>query len=364
MKRIMIISCLLLSLLGTGLDALAADLLTTAENVFYQPDETRVGIEVEFLGLDVLQAVKVVAESLHGKVVHHEYMKETTLNAILPDGTRIYKKIKVTDYIIKNAILGDVILKIETNMVDEFKEMSAADSVIELVTPPLRAPQIGALQAVLNQLQAAGATGTSAKHAVSIQMNTEIAHGKLDEVNWQEIVNLVRVYIQHEKQIDSHLQVPAVRRPYLYQFSDGFIQKIMNENYVASARGLYDDLIYRQSLEILGFKKAWTLPITQARQLLMAQPDPMVVRVVKQTRLRLSSLLMWAFPEDPMTEFYVASDWAKPLPLIEWREFNNDFNVQSPFKQSVGLIQASKKYGHYDHDRLISDGALSCRGLF
>jgi hypothetical protein len=224
------------------------------------------------------------------------------------------------------------------------------DAVTEIVFSPVRVGQVREVQRLMTLLKEAGAIGTTETRAVSIQMNTEVEN--LDhriELDLRQIVDTVRLYINNQPEIDQHLKVPAIRRPYLSDFSPGLVRKIMNPRYKITARGLYDDIIYRQSLERMGNKAAWSWPIKRVRQAVLSSPNPAVGVVVKQTRLRLSSLLMYLFPQDPMSVIYEESGWAKARPLIEWREFNNDFNIVGPFKQAVGLLQAAKSYHTTDY---------------
>lgn len=332
----------------------SADLLTTAENTFYNSDNTRVGIEVEFTGLEINKVVSLVSRALNAKATSRFIPMKTTLKEYDAQGNAVYNEELLQEFVLQTESLGEVILKIDNNMVSDTGEIDPKAAVIELVTAPIREPQVVVLQELMDRLKKAGAQGTSHEHAVSIQTNVEIAEGKIDQVDWKQIVNTIRAYVKYEKQIDNSLQVPAIRRKYLKQFTPGFIAKVLDSDYKISARGLYDDLVYRQSLEYMGKPKAaWNLPIEEVRKRVMAQKNPIVPEVVKQNRLRLSSLLMKAFPDDPMSKLYNDSGWAKARPLIEFRERNNDFNVMAPFKQSIGLIQAAKQYGYYDLDRLL-----------
>ncbi len=344
----------LILLIGLTHTGRSADLLTTAENMFYTSDNTRVGIEVEFTGLEIEKVVRIVSRALNAPATSRFIPMKTTLKGYDKDGTAIYNEELLQEYVLNTEALGEVILKIDNNMVSDTGEIDPKAAVIELVTAPIREAQVDVLQEIMNRLKKAGALGTSADRAVSIQTNVEIADGKIEQVDWKQIVDTVRAYVKYEKQIDKNLQVPKIRRKYLKQFTPGFVAKILDTNYKPSARGLYDDLIYRQTLEHMGKPKAaWRLPINEVRKRVLAAKNPIVPEVVKQNRLRLSSLLMKAFPEDPMSKLYNDSGWAKARPLIEFRERNNDFNVVAPFKQSVGLIQAAKQHGYYDLDKLV-----------
>lgn len=336
--------------------ARSSDLMTTTDKVIYEKDETRVGVEVEFWGLTPKQAADVVAAELHGKVTTNKTKIITTLKEIKADGTRVYNYEDAVEFVISTRELGDIILKPDSNQVDDIHNPDPSLSVVELVSPPIVESQIDSLDRVIKALQKAGAHGTDAAHAVSTQMNVEVAGGKkenFDQKELESIVNLMRVVIHHEKQMRAQMDIPDIRAPYVQSFSPGLKDRLLRKSYQITARGLYDDVIYRQSLEMLGFQDAWTMPIEKARKTLLAQEHPIVPQVVKQNFLRVSSLLMWMFPDDPMSKIYEQSGWAKARPLIEWRGFNNTFDVKSPFRQSVGLLQGVHKFGPFDHDHLV-----------
>ena len=338
----------------------AADILTTAEKTLYNPaDQTRAGIEVEFAGLSVRQAATLTQNILGGPMELHQERIKTTLKEITASGQRIYNETDLIEYVVSTPSLGKIVLKPDTNQVNDTDEVLDSKAfVVELVTEPLKgADKVVLLQKVMEALKKAGAIGTKDDLAVSIQMNTEVAEGDINKLNWEHVLNIIRsvYHPSHAQQMADNMNVPKIRRQYLKPLSRGLQKMILDPNYKASGRQLFDDIIYRQSLDLLGFKNAWIMPVEEARNTLLAQKNPIVPGVVKQTRLRVSSLLMWAFPDDPMTKIYTSAGWAVGRPLIEWREWNNDFDVISPYKQALGMIQGAKTYGYYDHDRLVSN---------
>lgn len=334
----------------------ATDLLTSAEHVFYRPDQTRVGIEIEYSGLDLKDSADAVLKHVGGTLLIKNVTHSTTLKEILPNGTRVYNQVTVPEYIIKNSSIGQVVLKPDFNQLDD-SQINLKNYVVEMVTEPLFAEHIPFLQKIMDELKSRGALGTSPTRTVATQMNTEIASGQIEKLDWQMVVNILRVYsrLPHRAQISKKLNVPSNRQKYLLPLSPGFLKKLLEPTYQPTGRELYDDLIYRQSLELLGETRAWEMPIEEAHRLLLAKPNPIVPRVVKLNRLRLSSLLMWAFPQDPMSKIYAQSGWAVARPLIEWREWNTDFDITSPYRQALGIINAAKEHGYFDHDLLMAE---------
>lgn len=321
---------------GTG-PASAVDLLDSARNIFFNPQsKTRFGIEAEFTGIAPEKAAEVLRKRLGGTISVKNAGTEDQYLVIA--GTRI----------------GTVIVKPEKNETSEVS-VPIHERLFEVVTEPLRLPELETLQWTMKGLREAGGRGTSPEVAVSVQVNLEVGEGMREKVEVQNIVNLLRSYVrpEHREQIASHLKVPEKRKPFLQPFSEGFTDRLLDPNYQPTERELYDDYIYRQSLERLGEGKAWTMPISEAKQKLLEKENPVVPEVVKLNLLRISSLLMFLFPEDPMSKLYQEKGWAVPRPIVEFREFNNELDVTAPVKEAMGLMEAAKKYGYYDHDSLV-----------
>jgi len=158
---------------------------------------------------------------------------------------------------------------------------------------------------------------------------------------------------EHFHQMEEVFQIPKIRKPYLGVYSKGFMKRLLDADYNPSWQTLFDDFVYRQSLERLKVDHAWTMPIKEARKKLLGMKNPIVPSVVKLNSLRVSSLLMFMQPDDPMSKLYTTSGWAVGRPLVEFRDWNNTFEVIAPVKESMGLKDAAKKFGYYDHDRLL-----------
>jgi hypothetical protein len=343
----------LLILLGS-LNLGAVDLLTTAATFAAEADEPRTGIEIEFSGITLENTIKIVHRGAGGFVQKEVKTIKTTLSHVGPNGM-VFNELQISEWVINSPSIGKIIIKVDTNQVDDVSVLNAEDQVIEIVTSPIKGEQVAQFQKLVDHLKEAGARGTADGFPVSIQYNTEMNHGDVATFNWKYLINLLRVYLSpaHHKQRQLVLRVPEFRLPYVSDYSPGFLKRLENESYDPSPREFYDDFVYRQSLEVLGFSEAWTMTIDQAQTLLLAQKNPIVPKVVKQNSLRISSLLVRAFPEDPMSRLYFESGWVSPYPIIEWREFNNDFQVLLHYGEVIGLMKMVDTFGVFDHDHLM-----------
>jgi len=332
-------------ILGAFSCTYAQDFVTDAQNFFVDStiQERRFGIEIEFYGLPDSQIESLIIEHFQAR------LKSRTEN-----GAAIFE-----------TPFGEVKLVIEgqawryENDPARYQKQLASDKVQaprEIVFPPLFYKDIPRIEGLVRALKARGALGTDETHAVSTQVNVEMPLLTEDQRNVDNLVNLMKVYFnpEHAKQAQALLQIPVIRREYIKNFSDGFLQKLANPQYQPTARELFDDYFYRQSLEALGFRDAWSLPIQEARDLLLAQPNPVMPQILKMVRLRVSSLILLAFADDPLAEKILASRWIKPVPVVEYREFNTDFDIRSSIDRALGLTRSAQLYGNYDHDELIA----------
>jgi len=334
----------------------AVDILDTAENIFFaESDRTKVGIEVEFKGLGIDQAAEVVRSSLGGEVKSKIDRQLTVWMGRTADGKDHYQEVAVKVYVVEKTSIGNVTLKPDFNQTSDREMHRPQDVVVELITEPIRFPEVLKLQEALNQLKIAGATGTTRSTPVAIQVNADMGTGKKGGTPVLTLINLMRSYMrpEHREQIIPHLRVAKIRQKYLQPYSDGFLARLLDPEYSPTILELYEDYIYRQSLELLADDRAWLDPIAQIRKRLLAAEFPIVPRVAKLNPLRISSALVLEFPTDPMSVLYQESGWVVARPLVEFREWNCDFDAVTPVRQALGLISAAKQYGYYDHDLLL-----------
>lgn len=305
-----------------------------------------IGIEIEFKNLSDTTITDVIKR----------YYPEAVVSGNVATGINFDTNIGL----IKLVIEGQA-YKYESDPV-KFKQQQAIDLVEaprEIVFPPVRfMDETSRIQALFQDLKSLGAVGTTSENAVSLQVNVQM-NQLTDRKSVKRIVDLLKTYYNPKNQVQALdlLQIPAIRSPYIQNPSEGFLKKLFSVGYNPTPRELYDDYMYRQSLELLGHKDAWTMDIKTAQRTLLAYEgeSAVVPRVVKMNRIRISSLLLLAFPHDPLSQRVVESRWARPMPAIEMREFNNDFDLVSKARWTLGLIRATEKFGAYEHDKLFSE---------
>lgn len=346
-----------------AISAHAVDFLDSAEKHFYAPMENqRFGIEVEMMGLSQEKIVEIV-QNRFGGIAGISDAKNTIT--------------------IKRSKLGDIDIKLEVNETSDDPNIKwdTSKNVIELVTQPITYEETVLLDETMKDLKRAGAIGTNGINPISIQINVGMMNGTPDQ-QAKEVVDLMRNYYRpdHQDQIRAKSQVPAERWLYLQDYSEHLIKKVFDPNYKPTAAEFFFDFIYRQSLEkTLTHNKiaAWTMSEADVREMVEKSGYKVHVEITKLNQVKIASLLLKWFPNDPYTLSILKQGWIKAAPLLEYRIFNNDFEVAKKVRQVVGIHQATKKYGPFDHDTLMaakmkvsvktiknSRKAMMCEGLF
>lgn len=358
---------LLLFLLPALALAEEESILQFSERFFSESSMPRVGIEVEFQNLKIAEAAKILQKSLGGRVESKKIKVETTLKEIKADGTRVYNEIDGVEYYIKGSRAGEIILKEEINLLDDTNVLLSTSPTVEVVGPPQNLEQVKLLDEAIRQLQPAGARGTDASTAVSIQVNMEMYEGKKPAADLKSLLAMMRNYLDPENKaaMMAELDVPPIRQTYIQDYSPGFMKKLMNSQYSPSWDEFYDDFFIRQSAELEKMPGAWSKPIEEVRADVMGMENKVVPRVIKQNRMRISSLLLWMRPEDAFSKAIIDSGWAKAIPIVEFREANNDFDVMKNVRRFVGLRNLSQRLGYIPHN-LLQDKMrrLDCGGFF
>ncbi len=351
---------IILSLVSLNTNIFAADFLHSMQTVFFNNnDQRRVGLEVEFIGLNPKKASEIVAKFSGGKLIVKTEKIKTTIKETKPDGTIIYNEKDYTYYVIENTPMGKITMKPDANQLSDTEEADPKQMVTELVSEPVRYKDAEYLQTVLNELKAQGALGTNEDVAIANQVNAEV--GAVEGENIREVKfykNLIRDYYypRHSEQINERINAAVIRKRYINPLAPKYLNILLDPNYNPTLEQFFMDYFYRQSLELLGEADfAWNADLKHVKERLLSYKNPIVPTVVKLNEVRLSSLFAYLFPEDPLAKLYVSSGWVVARPLVEFREWNNDFDIVSPVKQSLGLMRAVHKFGYFDHDHLMAE---------
>jgi hypothetical protein len=357
--------------ISVSFSAFADDVLDVV-SFFHDPqDPIRVGIEIEFTGISIDEAMVVIQRVLGGKLDYSDIpweMKITEADGTIKDVQLVYHRGRLK----KSSVGGRLVIKPEYNDTSGITSLENMNKkvIIELLTDPgpIQFPGVVELQKALDALKAEGAIGTRNDVAVSLQVNVEIGEGKRENFKARHIVNLLRNYMreEHRSQIMERFNVPDIRLPFIQPLSPGFMDRLLDPNYDPTLEELKDDAIYRQLKELLGERKrAWSAPIEEIRQEVLkyiidtdafSSKDSPLFRVIKFSPIKVASLLLYSFPEDPLARLVTKNLWIKLIPAVEFRDRNNDFDVITAVKQAVGMVRASETYGSFVYDPKANPG--------
>lgn len=314
-------------------------LLCLSEKSFF--DEARfkrVGLEVEFSGLEMDEVLEILQEELGGKLERVEEQDTFYYKLKKSRLTRTEEAEKVWIHFEGN----------ETNPDEKIKDVSKIKT-IEVTTSPIHWEGVKIFDSAISRLKKAGAIGTTEDNAVSIQVNIEVATKDKPQFSVETLLSLLRNYYSEENfaMIEKEIPLPQVRKPYVGAYSEEMMKRILDPDYRPSLREFYNDFFYRQSAEYLGYEGAWSESISRVesfiRKNLKEDDFDKILKVFKWNDVRISSILIQQLPDLYMSKYLVKTGWVAPNPIIEFRRFNNDFNILGAVKSVQGLVSKSEE---------------------
>lgn len=312
-------------------------LCLSAISFFDEEQFKRVGLEVEFTGLTIDEVLSELQNELGGKLER------------VDEGNTFYYKLK-NSALSRSLEAEKIWIHFEGNETDSTTRVTDVSRIktIEVTSSPLDWEGVKIFDRAIQRLRDAGAIGTTETNAVSIQVNIEMVTSEKPTMAIEDLLSLLRNYYsdEHFALIEKEVVLPEVRKPYVGKYSDEMMKRILNPDYKPSMRQFYDDFLYRQSAEYLGFDQAWSAPIDRVEKFIVENLNEgdfnRILKVFKWNDVRISSLLVQQFPDLYMSQYLVSTGWVAPNPILEFRRFNNDFDVLKAVKSTQGLVTRSQ----------------------
>ncbi len=293
------------------------------------------------------------------KVKNKRYMVDLATGQETPWDVEIFKH--------KQTALGSFRVELDDNGTSR-GEFNPEKFVTEIITEPLEnMEQVVKLNEALRYLKDKGARGVGSGQPVAIHVNIEIGGGNPGQADIDALLGFLRTYLspRHRFELERYFKVPRNRKPYMGSYSRGMMTRILDANYQPSRRQFFDDFLYRQTMELHGKSDAWIQDIgdvkKQVRHIVESEGVDALLPVAKWNHVRISSLLVFMFPNDWISRYLVESFWVKALPIIELREANSDFRLLDLYQKVLGLFNKSlaqqpdasveKKDGLFKRDR-------------
>jgi hypothetical protein len=201
----------------------------------------RVGVEIEFAGLDAKAAASLVCKTMSGTVSEkspHQYnvcgtpwgtfTVELDTQYAHPDGHMDELILQADDQWIKAALtLGR---DVDSGLRKAIGDVVAGIVPTEIVSPPIDWDQLGVLTPLLEALRVAGAQGTDGNilYGFGVHLNPEIAEGSADY-----ILAHLRAYLLLSDWLRQQIDMDLTRRilPHADPFPHAFVVRMLDPDY-------------------------------------------------------------------------------------------------------------------------------------
>lgn len=315
---------------------------------FEFPHSQKIGIEQEFGGLSLLKAGRLVSRSVRGRFVADQQFHEG-LNS-----QRQWVKFNWLHGRVIQSALGDIELKYEDNSQNDvsFYDGLGKSEAIEMVTSPFDAHSSDLID-LYNQASQAlirnGALGTSDQLAVSLQLNVEVLSKGNRAPPW--LIRLLKIYYDPENfsVLHSHFEIPSHRRAYIQDPSSQFQRRILGLRKNMTKLELFEELTYKAIWENLYPSSPYSQTSkNKLLRLIEKKGFEVTLPILKWTHLKLANLFIEWFPNDPLNQILVESGWFKPLPVVEFRAANNDFEARQSVNELLYLVHLAQNPASHD----------------
>ena len=202
----------------------------------------RVGVEVEFSGLDLDQAAALVAELVGGSVTSPGRYERDVRGDPAGDW-----QVELDFTLLKTlgrrerdgAELADAAEELAEDMLRMIAERVAP---VEVVSPPLPLDRLGVANALIRRLRDAGARGTGEEliYAFALQLNPE-----LPETDADTIRRYIQAFLCVEDWLRARAQVDLTRRLTFFAepFPKAYVRQVIAADYAPSLGPLIDDYL-------------------------------------------------------------------------------------------------------------------------
>ncbi len=197
-------------------------------------DPRRVGVEIEFGGLNVDKAAELVQDVFGGEVVvkgaHLRAVTDTDIGdfGVELDAQSVHPK--------------DDASEVERDVRRIMGDVSSAFVPTEIVGPPAPLQSLVDFDSLIDKLREAGAEGTSdgLSYAFGMQLNPEVP-----SLATEDILRIMQAYVLLSPLLRRRIDIDPLRRalPYIDPYPMAYRQKIMKSDYRPDIDALIDDYI-------------------------------------------------------------------------------------------------------------------------
>ncbi len=302
----------------------------------------RLGVELEFSGLDIDRITEIVQQELGGeidKVSDYEYfIRDTTLGdfGVELDFAYLKKLGRERD--------SEVAIDNPDDLAESLLALLARQVVpYEIVTPPLAMDEVWRLETLFQRLRHAGAKGT--RHALANAFGLHL-NPEMPDLSAETILCYLRAFLCLFDWLKERSEVDLSRRitPYIDPFEKAYIQLVLAEDYAPDMSQLIDDYLAHNP--------------TRNRALDMLPlfchiDEPRLRAVVDDDRVKPRPTLHYRLPNCLIDE----PDWALVHPWRDWLQIEA---LACDPQRLDAVCRGYRKYLNKPASGLFKDWSKTC----
>ena len=206
----------------------------------------KVGLELEFAGIEPMQAAEIITSVFGGKIKEeHRYHINITNTAL--GNFRVELDARILRKMAEENIFDKLGIKLEEDSIrksieDVVDKMARSVIPLEIVMPPVSIQELEQLEQLREALQQNKAKGTHASmvHAFGMHLNIESP-----DLKTATLLKFLRAFVIVYPWLLEALDIDMTRRisPFVDPFPDKYVSKILNPDYDPDADQLIEDYI-------------------------------------------------------------------------------------------------------------------------
>jgi hypothetical protein len=202
----------------------------------------RVGVEIEFAGLSVLDAANLVQRLFGGTLAEESIHRVAVRSTNLGDFT-VELDASIVHPLADGSKSGQATSDVETFAREALGQAITGIVPVEIVCPPVAWHLLGELTVLFDALRRAGAEGTDDAlfYSFGLHLNPEVAEKSVDYV-----LRHLRAYMIMEDWLRNAIQVDPTRQllPHIDPFPETYIKRILEPTYAPDLKSLIRDYVY------------------------------------------------------------------------------------------------------------------------
>lgn len=209
-----------------------------------QGEKRRVGFELEYGGLDLLETAKILERMFDGEIERKSDYTMTVTTELgdfeLEADSNFLKQKRYNKYL---AMLGvDPQSEIGENAEALVSKLAGTLIPFEIVTPPFDMDRLDPVERIRQELHRRSAKGTHSSlfTAFGMQFNPE-----LPNFESETILNYMRAFFLLYDWLFEESEIPVARRlaPFIHEFPDDYIRLVLETSYAPSRKELIKDYL-------------------------------------------------------------------------------------------------------------------------